>query len=101
LEVRAGFRATKAIVGSVLFVCGWIPVTGVRADERRTYVRMKEKTKVRRGWDEDDQLGDAYTFVGIERHTKLVLCWHLGRPSSPDTFAFTEKLYKALARITN
>jgi IS1 family transposase len=30
--------------------------------------------------------------VGIERHTKLVLAWHLGRRNAPDTHAFVEKL---------
>src|ERR1700683_2310097 len=54
-----------------------VPVTDVQADEIWTYVSMKEKTKVRLGKDSDDQLGDAYTFVGIERHTKLVLACDL------------------------
>jgi transposase-like protein/IS1 family transposase len=71
-----------------------VAVKDVQADEIWAYVRMKEKTKVRKEI-EDDQLGDAYTFVGIERHSKLVLCWHLGRRSYPDTFEFTEKLYRA------
>ena len=38
---------------------------------------MKEKTKKRQGRDEENDLGDSYTFVGMERHTKLVLAWHL------------------------
>jgi transposase-like protein/IS1 family transposase len=71
-----------------------VAVKDVQADEIWAYVKMKEKEKVRRDI-EDDRLGDAYTFVGIERHTKLVLCWHLGRRSYDDTFAFTEKLYRA------
>lgn len=66
----------------------------VQADEIWAYVKMKEKTKVRRGIG-DNEIGDAYTFVGIERHTKLVLAWHLGRRDYADTFEFTEKLYRA------
>lgn len=55
---------------------------------------MKEKTKRRNGND-DPTLGDAYTFVAIERHTKLVLAWHLGRRTVKHTVDFTEKLYGA------
>ncbi len=41
--------------------------------------------------------GDAYCFVAIERNTKLVLTWHLGRRTTRDTEAFTEKLNEATA----
>jgi IS1 family transposase len=37
-------------------------------------------------------VGDAYTWVGIERNTKLVLAWHLGQRDMVDCEAFTEKL---------
>jgi IS1 family transposase len=40
----------------------------------------------------DPFVGDAYTFVGIERNTKLVLAWHLGGRDVQSTEAFTEKL---------
>lgn len=36
--------------------------------------------------------GDAYCFVAIERTSKLILAWHLGRRTAEDTEAFTEKL---------
>src|SRR5208337_1658600 len=54
----------------------------------------KEKTKAAKGKDETT-LGDAWTFVAIERHSKLVLAWHLGRRTERDTVAFTEKLAAA------
>jgi len=66
-------------------------VRDVQADELWSFVQCKEKTKTRNGKD-DVRIGDAYCFVGIERHTKLVLAWHLGRRTTADTFAFTEKL---------
>jgi IS1 family transposase len=71
-----------------------VPVHDVQADEMRGYVGMKEKTKKRQGKDADT-LGDAYTFVAIERNTKLVIAWHLGRRNVRDTVAFTEKIYEA------
>jgi transposase-like protein/IS1 family transposase len=72
-----------------------VPVRDVQADEMWGYVGMKEKTKRRSEKDLGESFGDAYTFVAIERHTKLVLAWHLGRRNVRDTVAFTEKLYEA------
>jgi IS1 family transposase len=69
-------------------------VKEVQCDEMWGYVGMKEKTKAAKGKDEVT-LGDAYTFVAIERHSKLVLAWHLGRRTERDTVAFTEKLAAA------
>jgi IS1 family transposase len=71
-----------------------VPVKDVQADEVWAYVQMKEKTKKAQGLT-DETIGDAYTFTAIDRETKLILCWHLGRRSVADTFAFTEKLYRA------
>lgn len=72
-----------------------IPVRDVQCDEMWGYVGMKEKTKKRKAEKLGDDLGDAYTFVAIERHTKLVLAWHLGRRTVRHTVDFTEKLYEA------
>jgi len=66
-------------------------VKDVQCDELWGYVGMKEKTKARQGRDEVT-VGDAYTFVAIEGHSKVVLAWHLGRRTERDTVAFTEKL---------
>lgn len=61
---------------------------------------MKEKTKKAQG-SADAALGDAYTFVAIERNTKLVIAWHLGRRTSRDTLEFTEKIFQAVDGTTN
>jgi transposase-like protein/IS1 family transposase len=68
-----------------------VPAKNVQCDEIWAFVSQKEKTKVRNGID-DARVGDAYTFIAIERDTKLILCWHLGRRTAPDTEIFTEKL---------
>ncbi len=65
-----------------------LPVTDVQLDEIWGYVGCKERRNV----SGDPLRGDAYCFVAIERNTKLVLTWHLGRRSARDTLAFTEKL---------
>jgi transposase-like protein/IS1 family transposase len=73
-----------------------VPVRDVQADEVWGYVHCKEKTKERRGIS-DPEAGDAYCFIGLERHSKLVLAWHLGRRNAWDTHDFMEKLSAATA----
>lgn len=75
-----------------------VPVKDVECDELWSFVAMKEKTKKKQLGNYDssfDHIGDAYTFVGIERNTKLVLTWHLGRRTFDDTWTFTKKLDRA------
>jgi IS1 family transposase len=74
-----------------------VSVKHVQCDEIWGFVGMKEKTKKRQGRDDESDLGDAYCFVAMERDTKLVLTWHLGRRSASDTVIFTEKLARATA----
>jgi transposase-like protein/IS1 family transposase len=71
-----------------------VPVKDVEADEIWSFIGKKEK---RVKADDDPTFGDAYCFVGIERTTKLVLAWHLGRRTARDTGAFIEKVNEATA----
>jgi IS1 family transposase len=68
-----------------------LPGRDVECDEIWGYVGCKEKHNV----NGDPLRGDAYCFVGMERTTKLILAWHLGRRVGRDTMAFIEKLYSA------
>lgn len=75
-----------------------IEVKDVECDEIWCFVQMKEKTKNKRQWDFDsnfEKLGDAYTFVGFERNSKLIVAWHLGRRTAEDTWEFCKKLARA------
>jgi IS1 family transposase/transposase-like protein len=65
----------------------------VQADEIWGFVGCKERTRERRGYG--DELGDAYCFTAIERTTKMILAWHLGKRCPDDTRAFAEKLWYA------
>jgi hypothetical protein len=40
-------------------------------------------------------LGDAWCFIGIERHSKLVLCFELGKRTETSAGRFMEKLAAA------
>jgi hypothetical protein len=42
--------------------------------------------------DDGEEVGDAYCFVGMERTTKLVLAYHLGKRTAKATDAFIGKL---------
>lgn len=73
-----------------------VPVQDVQADEIWTYIRCKQGTRERRKISDPDA-GDAYCFIGLERHTKLVLAWHLGQRNGWDAHDFIEKLARATA----
>jgi transposase-like protein len=68
-----------------------VAVEDVQCDELWCYIGMKEKTKNRLK-KTDPEMGDAYTFVGIERNTKLALGFHLGRRTSEDASIFMAKM---------
>lgn len=71
-----------------------VAVKDVEADEIWGFVQMRRPTAIRKGVT-DPRIGEAYTFVGIERNTKLILAWHLGHRDISNTEAFTEKLDRA------
>lgn len=68
-----------------------LKVKEVACDEIWGYVGMKARTKAMNGIT-DNEIGDAWCFIGMERHTKLILAWHLGLRDTYDTEIFTEKL---------
>src|SRR5205085_4923694 len=74
-----------------------VSVKQVQCDEIWGFVGMKEATRKRQGRKDEDGIGDAYCFTGIDKDTKLILAWHLGRRTVADTVAFTEKLDRATA----
>jgi transposase-like protein/IS1 family transposase len=65
-----------------------VQVDDVQCDELWGFVWCKQK----HNYEERIDRGDAYCFVAIERHSKLILAWHLGRRTAEDTGAFIEKL---------
>jgi len=71
-----------------------IAVKDVEADEIWGFVKFKNRHKLHKEIT-DPKVGDAYTWVGIERNTKLVLAWHLGQRDMTDCETFTEKLDRA------
>jgi transposase-like protein/IS1 family transposase len=71
-----------------------LKVQDVEADEMWGFVAMKEKAKGNL-YKAADTFGDAYTYVAMERNSKLILAWHLGKRNKQDTLAFILKLRRA------
>lgn len=72
-----------------------VKVDDVQCDELWSYVGMKEKTKARKK-NTDPELGDAYTFLALERESKLLLAHHVGRRTLEDANVFAAKLSTAV-----
>jgi IS1 family transposase len=72
-----------------------VEVRDVECDELWAFIGKKQK-RVRH--EDDQNLGDCYTFVAIERHTKLVLNIAMGKRDQRTTNAFVEGLRQATAR---
>jgi IS1 family transposase len=88
LLVLAGEKCEKVLGRLIVNV----PVKDVQADEIWSFVGKKEKA---RRVGDDPSLGDAYCFVAIERNTKLVLNFALGRRDQATTDIFIEGLRHA------
>lgn len=91
LLVKAGDRCQTLMVSKVHD----LKVADVEADEIWGFVGKKEGHK---SDDDGVEVGDAYCFVGMERNTKLVLAWHLGKRTTKATDAFIGKLAYATSK---
>ena len=91
LLVTAGEKCEK-LMGRLIVN---IPVKDIEADEIWSFIQKKEKQC---GPDDDPNYGDAYCFVAIERNTKLVLNFALGKRNQATTDIFIEGLRHATAR---
>jgi IS1 family transposase len=92
LLVIAGEKCEK-VMGRLIVN---VPVKDVQADEIWGYVGKKEAHKLPFEKD-DDPIGDAYCYVAMERHSKLVLNFALGRRNQATTDIFIEGLRHATA----
>ncbi|MBV8731284.1 MAG: IS1 family transposase, partial [Acidobacteriia bacterium] len=90
--VKAGEKCEKLMARLVVN----IPCRDVECDELWGYILKKEGHKLP-AEENDNTIGDAYCFVAIDRHTKLVLNLALGRRDIATTQIFIEDLRAATA----
>jgi transposase-like protein/IS1 family transposase len=93
LLVLAGERCQKLMYERIKSV----DVQDVQVDEIWGFVFKKEGHK----WNHEKdiaEIGDAYCFVAVERETKLILTYHLGKRDTISTDTFIHKLARATSR---
>jgi len=72
-----------------------VRVKDLELDEVWTFVLKKQKRI--KPEESDALIGDAYTFIGLERTSKLVVAWHLGKRNRVNTEDFISKIRWATA----
>jgi IS1 family transposase len=73
-----------------------VKVEDVQADEIWSFVGMKEKTRMARG-KSAAEYGDSWTFIAIERNTKLILTHKVGQRDYATCWQFLLKLKAAVS----
>jgi IS1 family transposase len=73
-----------------------IEVQDVELDEVWSFIGMKEKTRVERGYS--PEFGDSWTFLAIERNTKLILAHQVGLRDQETCWSFLLKLKNAVGK---
>jgi len=71
-----------------------LPAMDVECDEVWDFIGCKEKRRQAKQYSEE--WGDCYTFTAMERTSKLLLAFHVGRRTSLDTANFAEMLRHAV-----
>jgi IS1 family transposase len=72
-----------------------VNVKDVQLDEIWSFVGMKEKTRIAR--NRSAEFGDSWTFLAIERETKLILAHQVGQRDGETCWAFLLKLKNAVS----
>jgi IS1 family transposase len=91
--VAAGEKCEKLMARLIVNV----PVQDIECDEMWGFIQKKQKQVTE---DDDPNYGDAYCFVAIERNTKMVVNFALGKRNQATTDIFIEGLRHATARQT-
>ncbi len=90
LLVKAGERCQRLMDDMLVD----LPVRDVQVDEIWGYVGKKEAHKTALEGSAAE-IGDAYCYVALERHSKLVLCHYLGKRNGPSAEHFIARLARA------
>jgi IS1 family transposase len=70
-----------------------VPVIDVQLDEIWQFIYCKRHTALREKYV--GGCGDSYCYTAIERGSKLLITWHMGRRNEVDTYEFCRKLKEA------
>lgn len=70
-----------------------LAVSDVQIDEVWQYIYCKQKTAIQN--DFGPEVGDSFLFTAIERNTKLLIAWQLGKRDQFNTDIFCKKLARS------
>jgi IS1 family transposase/transposase-like protein len=84
-------KGCERLMGQAIFN---LPVSSVQCDEIWSFVHCKEKTRIRKGYGEDE-VGDCYTWTAIDSRTKLLLAYAVGKRDNNTAVDFVHKLRRA------
>jgi hypothetical protein len=71
-----------------------VPIRDLQLDECWSYVLKKEGHKLPHETS-DTSIGDQYVFIALERNSKLIVTWHLGKRDRENTSLFISKVRSA------
>jgi IS1 family transposase len=71
-----------------------VQTADVQVDELWAFIGCKEKYRI--AMKRDESLGDSYTFLAIDRDSKLVLCHQIGKRDAGNTRYFMSRLRDAI-----
>jgi transposase-like protein/IS1 family transposase len=86
LMVQAGEQCQQFLADTMRNV----KATDIQVDELWSFVACKERTAFFQNATEG--VGDAYCFTALDRASKLLLCFHVGRRTAEDANTFSHKL---------
>jgi transposase-like protein/IS1 family transposase len=70
-----------------------VPVKDIQLDEIWSFVGCKERTRIKHAYDAT--IGDSWTFIAIDRDTKLVVAHRVGQRDNATCCAFLRQVDKA------
>ncbi len=71
-----------------------LEIARIQVDELHCYVQKRER---RVSIEESDEVGEQYTFIGMDADTKLVFSWFTGKRTTANTINFMRDLYSRTA----
>lgn len=74
-----------------------VPVTDIQLDECWNFVNQKQKTA---RLQDDQTQGDAWTYIAIDRETKLVVAHHVGKRDQENTDYFLQRVRRGVDQLT-
>src|SRR5581483_4823503 len=71
-----------------------LEIARIQVDELHCFVQKRER---RVSIEESDEVGEQYTYIGMDADTKLVFSWLTGKRSTVNTITFMRDLYSRTA----